>query len=135
MELTNEYPRSMEFEHELGSTPPGESANLVALLTWIRNHLCFSKSTRAIYVTMAKEFFNSLPLDVQQKSKIPEDKDFQDYVNFKWPKIKTFNCGQKKFRWGYVRKGGETPHTIHIISGIVESAERAVSTHILVTPA
>jgi hypothetical protein len=120
----------MEFGNEPGSVSPGKAQNLVRLLTGIRDHLSKSQSTRAIYLAMAKEYFESLPSATQQESKIPDDQDYKDFIDCNWPKIKTFiSTGRKrKVRWGYVCKGYESPHTIHILSDIVVSAEKAVST-------
>jgi hypothetical protein len=123
----------MEFENEPGAISPNNAHNFVALLTAIRDHLCQSAETRSIYIEMSKKFFDSLPLDIQRESQIASDGDFKNYVEHQWPTIKTFTFspGQEKFRWGYVHKGCDTPHTIHIVSDIIKSAENAVSTCIL----
>jgi hypothetical protein len=54
---------------------------------------------------------------------VPTDRDFKNYLRFEWPTIKTIICSEDKLLWGYVYKGNGTPHTIHILSDIVASAE------------
>jgi hypothetical protein len=123
----------MAFDNKQNAIAPNDATNFVALLTGIRDHLCESKETRNIYIEMTRKFFDSLPADIRRESKIATDADFKRYVEHRWPLIKTFtfNPALDKFRWGYVQKGCDTPHTIHIVSDIVLSAEKAVSTCIL----
>jgi hypothetical protein len=124
----------MEFDNEPNAIAPSDATNFVDLLTEIREHLCESKETRNIYVEMSKMFFDSLPADIQRASKIATDADFKSYIEQCWPLIKTFTFNPTpgaKFRWGYVQKGCNNPHIIHILSDIVLSAEKAVSTCIL----
>ena len=120
----------MKFEHEPGCVPLDSAENFKDLLGGLRDHLCTSKTTRAFYVDMAQEFYAALPAKRQHQHKLPTDRNFEDYLKFQWPTIKTIVRNKHQLRWGYVRKGDGTPHTIHILSDIVASAERAVSTPI-----
>jgi hypothetical protein len=121
----------INFENEAGCLPLGSANNFQELLRAMRKHILSSKSTRSFYIAMAEQFYTSLDANLQKVNTIPTDDDFKKYVKFEWPTIKTVIRRNDKIVWGYVRKGQGTPHTIHILSDIVASAERAVSTQIL----
>ena len=121
----------MLFEYEPGCVSPRSAPHFQRLLVDIRKHLYASRTTRAAYVEIGEEFHSSLSIDLQHQYKVPTDNDFKRYIESQWPTIKTVNRRKDKLLWGYVFKGDGTPHTIHILSDVVASAERAVSILIL----
>ncbi|KAF5372352.1 hypothetical protein D9615_009266 [Tricholomella constricta] len=97
--------------------------NFLDLLDAIRSHLLNSSSSRWVYVNTAQRFYASLRPDLQSVMSRPEDQDFLSHVRSNWPVMRSVKSLSGRVRWGYVAKGPGEPHTINILTDIVEVAE------------
>ena len=124
---------TFRFKEGPSTTKLSEAKIFVSLLKAIRHHLLCSKSTRALFVKVARDFFLALPSDVQTRFTKPTDWDFYQYVFANWPMFGTFETphwvtSKTGLLWGRVTKGAHQGNKIYIVSSIVGSTETAVST-------
>ena len=116
----------------LGSVKLSEAKTFISVLKAIQHHLLRSKSTRELFIKMARDFFFALPYDVQTRFTKPTDCDFYQYIFANWPTFGTFEpppgvTAKTGLRWGCVTKGAYQGNEIYIVSSIVGSTESAVS--------
>jgi hypothetical protein len=118
----------------LGAFDLATANKFVSLLDTIRRHLLRSKSTRAIYVAMAKEFYSRTTNDVRALCNEPTDDDFLSYVRSNWPTFKSCleleaEAEEGNLTWGCVHKGeSKKTNMINILSKVAQAAEQIVST-------
>jgi len=115
---------SFTFRHEENAIKLQQSSLFVSLLKDIRSHLLDSKTTRAVYVSVADQFFHALRAEVQEIFTKPTDQDFYNYIFSNWPTFSSFKAQtSNQITWGRVQKGHLEPNEVNILSSIVESAD------------
>ena len=114
----------MTYRHELNAVKLHEIDFFVALLEDIRHHFLISESTRLVYSSIAEQFFLALDPTLRGNLKRPTQRDFYDYIFYKWPTFSSYQAPSTLggIHWGWVGKGDQELNEINIASDIVFSA-------------